>query len=134
MIQDDSFIIFFDGHCVLCHFWVRKILAYDRKRRFYFASLDSPLAKKFIEERQLGAEDSIIVWQKGSAYWLQSSAVYVISRVLGGPFYFLLLGQLFPRFFTDWVYRGVARVRKRWFGVYDHCPLPPKAFQDNFLA
>lgn len=129
-----TYIVFFDGHCALCHFWVRKILQKDTKKQFQFASLQSAYARAFIAERGLEKEDSLVVWQVGVAYWLRYPAVCVISKALGGGFAFLLLGRLLPPFIPDGLYRLVAAGRKRWFGAYAQCPLPDPQFQDRFLV
>ena len=43
-------IIFYDGYCVLCNFWVRKLCRWDRKDRLRFAPLESSISEKMAAE------------------------------------------------------------------------------------
>lgn len=134
MTSQRPFVIFFDGHCVLCHFWVKQILKYDAKDRFSFAELEGKLGQQFLTERGLEAEDSIVLWEKGKAYWLRSAAVFIIAQKLGGMFGLLTIFRFLPSFLTDGVYRLVAQNRKRWFGTHENCPPPPPGFKERFIS
>lgn len=134
MTSQRPFVIFFDGHCVLCHFWVNQILKYDAKDRFSFAELEGKLGQQFLIERGLEAEDSIVLWEKGKAYWLRSAAVFIIAQKLGGVFGLLTIFRYLPSFLTDGVYRFVAKNRKRWFGTHESCPPPPPGFKERFIS
>lgn len=134
MSPENSYLIFFDGHCILCHFWVRQVLKYDRKKIFYFADLEGPMAKRFLEDRNLSSTDSIVLWKKGEAYWLRSDAVFLIAKELNGIFYWLALFRFLPTFITDAVYLLIARQRRRWFGSFAACPPPPIGFMERFLS
>lgn len=133
MKNSDAYIIFFDGHCALCHFWVRKILQNDKRQQFKFASLQSTYAQAFLQSRGLDPEDSLVVWLPKEAYWLHYPAICVISKTLGGYFNIFLLGRILPLAIANTFYRWLAANRKRWFGSYDQCPLPDPKFQDRFI-
>ena len=134
MISERPFVIFFDGHCVLCHFWVKQVLKYDAKERFSFAELEGKLGQDFLKERGLETEDSIVLWQQGQAYWMHSAAICIIAKKLGGIFNLLALFRFLPTRFTDGVYRLIARNRKLWFGTHSSCPPPPTGFKERFIS
>lgn len=90
-------IIFFDGHCPFCHFWVRYILLMDRKNQFKFAPLQGKTASPFLLARNLNTNDSVVVWQPGLAYYTQSAAVFEIARTLGGLHHALRIFSILPR-------------------------------------
>jgi len=132
-MKEDPYIVFFDGQCVLCHFWVKQILKYDQKELFCFASLESEFGQNFIQERTIEYLDSIVVWKKGTAYWTESEAVFTIAKSLGGYFSLLALFRFLPTFITNSCYRLLARYRKQWFGRYTSCPPPPAEFSERFI-
>ncbi len=132
-MKTDKSIVFYDGHCALCHFWVKQILKHDAKERFHFASLEGEMGHHFTQERSLEHLDSIIVWKKGEAYWTESEAVFTIAKSLGGYFNLFSLFRFLPRFMTDSCYRFLARNRKKWFGRHATCPPPPAEFRRRFF-
>lgn len=128
-------LIFYDGPCMLCNFWIQKLCRWDKKDRLQFTSLDSPFARDFFKKnpsKQL-AVDSIVTWNTEQAYETEAQAVFRILHSLGGLWKFFLLFRLFPSTWTNGLYRFVAARRYRWFGKYDHCPLPEKRYTHKFL-
>jgi predicted DCC family thiol-disulfide oxidoreductase YuxK len=123
-------ILFYDGHCGLCHRWVRFVLAVDREARFEFAPLQgATFREKIPREKASGLPDSIVLVKADGELLVKSRAVFHVLRSLGGGWRVLAaaLGWL-PGGLCDGVYDGVARARGRLFprpeGV---CPLvaPP---------
>jgi len=109
--------VFYDGHCALCHGFVRFLLARDRGVNFDFAPLQGEFSTATIPEKErTQLPDSIVVRTAEGQLLVKSSAVlYVLAR-LGG--WWLYLGgamRIFPRPVRDLVYDGVAGIRRKIF-------------------
>ncbi len=127
------YLLLYDGHCALCNGSVNWILKHDKKKQFQFTSLQGATAATVLEEHiELQEVDSLILI-KGSEKYVRSNAALKIAMVLGGFWKILGVLYLVPRPIRDWVYDGVARVRYRWFGKHDVCPMPPEQWRSSFL-
>ncbi len=121
-------IIYYDGHCGLCHGFVKFVLAHDPQARFSFTPLDQMPAA----ERQ-GLPDSVVVRTTGGML-TKSDAVLYVLRNLGGIWAAMAgLAQVFPRLVRDFMYDAVAKLRYRIFGRrQDVCPLVPPELRKRF--
>jgi predicted DCC family thiol-disulfide oxidoreductase YuxK len=122
-------IIFFDGVCHLCDASIQKLLKWDKKEIFRFATI------QFGTERQLfeTSLDSVILLYKGQIF-LKSTAVIQILILLGGKYHFLAkVLKLFPDSIMDFGYSIIAKYRYRWFGKYNECVIPDESHKVRFL-
>lgn len=102
-------IIFYDATCALCHGGVRFILKTDKKGIFLF----SPLSQ-LPEIYQQKLPDSLVLKINGE-YFTEGTAVLKILGQLGGSW--KIIGKslgVFPISVLDFIYRIVAKNRKRW--------------------
>ena len=120
--------IYYDGHCGLCHGFVKFVLARDPEARFKFAPLD----RLSVAERQT-LPDSVIV-RTATGLLVKSEAALYVLQGLGGMWRVLAAcARIFPRTLRDFVYDGIARIRYRIFGKrQDVCPLVPPALRKRF--
>jgi predicted DCC family thiol-disulfide oxidoreductase YuxK len=126
-------VVFFDGHCALCAFWVRFLLARDRRHRYRFASLDSYAARASGISSPPGSEPDTVILMRDERLWERSDAAIRIVAGLGGMWRACVLLLLVPRVIRDAVYRWVARNRYRWFGRTEACFLPDARQRELFL-
>jgi len=134
-IPENKKIILFDGVCNLCDGAVQFIIKHDKKDVFRYASLQSEIGRKLVDERGLNPEelDSIMLIDPGVAYYRKSSAALEISRELSGG-YSLLKNFLFmPEGFRDSVYDFIANNRYKWFGKKEQCMIPSPELKAKFL-
>ena len=128
-------VLLFDGVCNLCSGSVQFIIERDPEARFRFASLQSEVGQRYLDE--LGVDrrvvDSVILIE-GNRWHGESDAVLRIARILGGPWRALAVFRLIPRPVRDWLYRLVARHRYRWFGKKESCWLPTPELRGRFLG
>lgn len=127
-------IIFFDGHCPMCHSWVKRILHADKKKEIRFSPLEGKLAEEILNPLlpdYLG-ENTIVFFDEGKIF-MRSDAALRILHVLGFPYNVGLLGRLLPGTWRDAMYRWVADRRYRYGKRYDHCPLPSAELKDRFV-
>ncbi len=129
-------VIFFDGHCGLCHGFVRFVLKEDRSAQpFSFAPLQGEFVRRTVRERvRAGLPDSVVVMDEKNNILTRSTAVIYVMKRLGGVWFLAagLLG-LVPRTLRDFGYTAVASMRKALFGTtQDLCPLVPPQWRSRF--
>ena len=130
-------LVFYDGHCGLCHRSVLFALRRDVDgSRFRFAPLQGPtFASEVALLDDFDASDSIVVLGEDGSLHQQSDAVILILEKIGGIWRHLgrVLATL-PQRPRDGVYRGIAKLRKWIFrqppGL---CPLVPSTLNERFL-
>ncbi len=127
-------IVLFDGVCNLCNASVQRIIRNDRRKRFYFASLQSPFGQQMLKKYGLDptAADSLVFFCKGKPYQY-SSAVLRICAYLDFPYPLLQIGWVVPPFLRNAVYRNIAKHRYRRYGRSESCMLPEPALKSRFL-
>ena len=129
-------MLFYDGHCGLCHGFVRFVVKRDRAtRRFRFAPLQGPTFEAMVPvERRAQLPDSVVLLTNDGALLSRSDAVVHVLRRMGGGWK-LAAGALavIPRGLRDAGYDFVARVRYRIFGRRDEmCPIMPPDLRARF--
>jgi predicted DCC family thiol-disulfide oxidoreductase YuxK len=135
-VAQQTEILYYDGHCGLCHHVVKFVLKHDRSgTAFRFA----PLRGKTFEgripvDRRAGLPDSMIVETRDGSLLMRSSAwVHVLRRLGGGWGIIAALLAAVPRPLRDVVYRFVARTRYGVFGRQDDvCPMVPPDLRARF--
>ena len=129
-------MLFYDGHCGLCHRTVLFVLRHDPAgRAFRFAPLQGETFQARISaDRRAGLPDSIVVLISDGALLVRSSAFIHILRRLGGGWNFLAsIINIIPRAIRDAAYDFIARIRYRAFGKRDDvCPVTPPELRARF--
>jgi predicted DCC family thiol-disulfide oxidoreductase YuxK len=123
-------ILFYDGHCGLCHSAVKFVLAHDVRRSFQFAPLQGELAKARLPPDL--PNTMVVETEEGSLLMRSSAWIYILQR-LGGPWKVVAnVLAIVPRPVRDAVYRIVASNR-RIFGTPDlTCPVLPAELRSRF--
>lgn len=136
MIQaKQPLIVLFDGVCNLCHGSVNFIIDRDPANVFRFASLQSGIGIKLLEDAGQNPEPvNSIVLIDGEKVHRRSSAALRIAWRLRFPWPLLAVFLLVPRPLRDAVYDFIARNRYRWFGQSDACRLPTPDRASRFLT
>jgi len=129
-------ILFYDGHCGLCHGAVKFVLKHDRSgTAFRFAPLQG---KTFLlrvpADQRAGLPDSIAVQTHDGSLLVRSAAFLHVLRQLGGVWRILAaVVAPIPRPMRDLAYDFIARVRYRLFGRRDDlCPVVPPGLRSRF--
>jgi predicted DCC family thiol-disulfide oxidoreductase YuxK len=129
-------ILFYDGHCGLCHRAVKFVLKHDRSgSAFRFAPLQGDTFRSRVSpEKRAGLPDSVVVLTADGNLLVRSNAFLHILRRLGGGWRTLaeVVGVI-PRPLRDGAYNTVARIRYSVFGTRDDlCPIVPPALRARF--
>lgn len=129
-----DYLILFDGVCNLCNGAVLFVIRRDRKGIFRFASLQSPVGERIVQQLRPGTRDlySIIFLKEGRVFD-RSTAALEIARLLGPPWSLLYVFRIVPRFLRDAIYNLIARYRYRLFGKKDECMIPTPELKARFL-
>jgi predicted DCC family thiol-disulfide oxidoreductase YuxK len=123
---ENKYIVFFDGDCGVCNFWVQWILERDKKDQFMFASLQSDFGQKFLSERGLNTEvfNTMYLWRTGQYYLEKSKAVLKIANLLGGIYKLSVLGKIVPSFLSDKLYDTISKNRMKLANQKCYLPTP----------
>ena len=128
--------IFYDGHCGLCHWAVRFVVARDPQGRFFrYAPLQGTTFAALVPaERRAELPDSVAVLTVDGRLLVRSDAFIHIMRRLRG--FWRVIGAIvavIPRVIRDGVYDFIARVRYRIFGRRPEvCPVAPAELRARF--
>lgn len=119
-------IVFYDGKCPLCFWWVRMIIYLRPDADLYF----SPLGGNYASELGLVEDQSMLVFSSKGKIMFGDEAVLGILTHLGG-FYNILsrLFRSFPIGFRRTVYLMIAKHRPR----KTSCPLIPQKIRHRFI-
>lgn len=137
MTRSGDDIIFYDGHCALCHAAVRFVVARDKQAAFRFAPLQGETFQRLVgatEELPAGLPDSIVLRTSGGELLTRSAAViYILSRLSRGWRGAAKILRWVPRGVRDWGYDLVARIRRKIFPPpKDICPVLPDNLRERF--
>lgn len=123
---NNKHIVFFDGECGVCNFWVQWILERDKNDQFMFASLQSEFGQKFLSERDLETKqfNTLYLWKSKSYYLTKSQAVLKIADLLGGVYKLAAIGKIFPSFFRDKIYDKISENRMKMSNQKCYLPTP----------
>lgn len=136
-VKESREVIFYDGHCGLCHRLVRFALWADGAGdRFAFAPLQGETFRQMIGPADVaGLPDSVVIGTGEGALLVRSAAVRHILRRLGGAWRAVAFAAgLVPAPLLDALYNFIARIRYRIFGrAPDVCPIVPPALRPRFL-
>ena len=136
-MSPEHLLVFYDGHCGLCHRAVKFALHHDPEgSRFRFAPLQGSTLREQLTPTAIGAlSDSIVVLSKDGDLLQQSDAVLRMLEEIGGGWASLArIGSLIPGSLRDFAYQGIAKVRHRVFRRPDEvCPLVPDELRARFL-
>tara|TARA_B100000963_G_scaffold165154_1_gene143408 strand:+ start:27937 stop:28350 length:414 start_codon:yes stop_codon:yes gene_type:complete len=133
-LNDKSNIIFFDGVCNLCNFWVKYVVRNDPDGVFYFSSLQSEFATNFLMENNIKSDLETIIFFTEKRFLKESDAVLAILFKIG-RFNRLLsrVIKLLPPKLRDGLYNFVSRKRYRLFGKKEYCMIPNESIKKRFL-
>jgi predicted DCC family thiol-disulfide oxidoreductase YuxK len=131
----DQPIVLFDGVCNLCNGAVQFIIRHDKKNIFMFASLQSEVGRKILEQYNFPLDElnSFILIENNKAYTRSTGALRVAKKLNG--LWPLLYGFIIiPKLLRDGIYNWVAGNRYKWFGKKDACMIPTPELKARFLS
>ncbi|MGE3260271.1 MAG: thiol-disulfide oxidoreductase DCC family protein [Bacteriovoracia bacterium] len=128
----DKQIIFFDGVCNLCNFFVDFVVKRDLDQKFQFASIQGETGKRTLPAEARLSLRSVVLWTQGQ-HFERSDAALMVLQQLGGLWGAFRIFWVVPRPIRDFLYGLVARYRYFLFGKRETCRLPTPAERARFL-
>ncbi|MCM3388067.1 DCC1-like thiol-disulfide oxidoreductase family protein [Ureibacillus chungkukjangi] len=125
-------IILFDGDCHFCNTSVQFIIKRDQKKYFKFASLQSEIGQKLLEEFQIPKTTDSLIFIEGNSSYIKSTAALKICRRLDGMWKLLYPFLIIPKFLRNTVYDVVAKNRHKLMKQTE-CRIPTKEELERFL-
>jgi predicted DCC family thiol-disulfide oxidoreductase YuxK len=125
-------IVFYDGVCGLCDFFIQLLVRIDKKRVLRYATLQSTAASKLLPKQYVLELNTVAFYQQNQLYD-KSTAVIKIFSLLGFPFNIISLFVIIPKPMRDFIYMLVAKYRYRIFGKREQCRLIQDSERDLFL-
>lgn len=128
-------IILFDGICNFCNASVLKIIRFDKRNVFVFASIQSEIGQKIINHLKIDTSkiDSIILYEPTIRYEIKSTAILKIATNFSGVWNILRIFEFIPVAFRDALYDFIAKNRYQWFGKKRVCVIPSNELKNKFL-
>lgn len=126
-------IILFDGECNFCSFWVKYVIKRDKGDLFRFASLQSEIGKKYLNQFQIEKSIDSVVFIQNNISYVKSSATLHILKTMGGLRSIFYGFIIIPTFIRDYFYEIIAKYRYKMFGSKT-CELPlNNEYKNKFL-
>jgi predicted DCC family thiol-disulfide oxidoreductase YuxK len=129
-------LLFYDGHCGLCHRAVKFVIKHDRTGdAFRFAPLHGPTFESRVSPADRASlPDSIVVLTNDRKILVRSDAfIHILQRLGGGWKFWAGVTSAIPRPLRDLGYDFIARIRYRIFGTRDDaCPVAPPELRARF--
>ncbi|WP_422362366.1 thiol-disulfide oxidoreductase DCC family protein [Reichenbachiella sp.] len=127
-------LILYDGICKFCNRSVNFILKHESQAELIFTPLQSNFGQSILKEYNLPLDytDSLLFVSKGEIY-SHAQAGLKIASFLKIPWRWLIVFEVLPSIFTDFIYRFIAKHRYKLMGQAETCLLPPSEARDRFL-
>jgi predicted DCC family thiol-disulfide oxidoreductase YuxK len=127
-------VIFFDGVCNLCNWFVRVLIRFDKKRLLRYSNLQSDYAKSIeIIKPFISDPFESVIFYNGDTIYLKSDAVIEIAKLLPVPWNYFGIIRFIPKRLRDLLYVIVSHNRYRLFGRKDQCKIQDPEIIELFL-
>ena len=126
-------IIFFDGVCGVCNFFVDFIIQRDPDCIFSFSPLQGETAQALLPQQKVHDMNSLVYYCDGQFFERSTAALKILNQL--GPFWSLFSQFSFfvPLIARDWIYDRVAKHRYSLFGKKESCRIPTSKERKRFL-
>jgi predicted DCC family thiol-disulfide oxidoreductase YuxK len=139
LAESGQHLVLYDDDCGLCNGFVQRLLEYDHREFFNFASIQSQAAAnqlaRFVVHSCPANSFFVIANYEGSesVFLDKSGAALFILKKLGWPWKALGIASWLPVSFLDRIYDVVAKNRNRVFGRRDYCFASAPKYKRRFL-
>ena len=125
-------IVYFDGVCGLCNYFVDFIIRQDKYNKLLFAPLQGETATKELNFEAAKNIDTVIFHTKQKFYFKSGAGIRIFYTV-GGFWKIVIVFLIVPPFIRNFIYDIIANNRYKWFGKKESCRIPTKEERAKFL-
>jgi len=119
-------VVFYDGFCPLCHYWVRYLIKIDNNKSLYFAPIQGKFGASFVNKNSLENIDSLIFYNPKKQFYIYSESIFEILKFLKQKTILYFLISICPACISDIIYKILANNRYKIFKPFDNCKIPSK--------
>ena len=124
MIEKNEFVVYYDGICGLCDFFVNLIVKIDSKEILKFSSLQGESGQKLLNDLKYDSNElNTVLFRTNDQVYTKSTAVFRIIKTIGGFWNVFLILNLLPISFTDFIYKKIAKNIYKLFGKLEQCDI-----------
>ena len=124
MIERKELVVYYDGVCGLCDFFVNILIKIDSKGILKFSSLQGNSGQKLLSNLTFDKKElDTVLFITNDQVYTRSTAVFKIIKSIGGIWRLFLLFDLLPTSFNDFIYRKISINRYKLFGKLDRCDI-----------
>tara|TARA_B100000780_G_scaffold276206_1_gene244366 strand:- start:30 stop:437 length:408 start_codon:yes stop_codon:yes gene_type:complete len=124
MIERKELVVYYDGVCGLCDFFVNILIKIDSKGILKFSSLQGNSGQKLLSNLTFDKKElDTVLFRTNDQVYTRSTAVFKIIKSIGGIWRLFLLFDLLPTSFNDFIYRKISINRYKLFGKLDRCDI-----------
>lgn len=127
-------ILFFDGVCNLCNFFVDfTIDKQNRNDSFKYSSFQGSTAKQVLPAEYLSELNTVVLNDHGKTY-VQAEAIFQILKKMKFPWPVIaIVARCIPLPISNFIYQLVAKSRYKLFGRKPSCRIPTAQERSLFL-
>ena len=124
MIERKELVVYYDGVCGLCDFFVNILIKIYSKGILKFSSLQGNSGQKLLSNLTFDKKElDTVLFRTNDQVYTRSTAVFKIIKSIGGIWRLFLLFDLLPTSFNDFIYRKISINRYKLFGKLDRCDI-----------
>ncbi|MEK9709828.1 MAG: DCC1-like thiol-disulfide oxidoreductase family protein [Alphaproteobacteria bacterium] len=127
--HENSYIVLFDGMCVLCNRWARLIRFFDKKNFYTFVPLQTKEARQFLEHCGFDPDclDTIYLLDGCRIRTKFEASMYALFYANNLFLPLIILNAILPKILSNFFYDLVGKNRYQLFGQEEACFLPAQA-------
>lgn len=125
-------IVFYDGNCGLCNYFINLLLYEDKNNVLKFSPLQGQKSAEVLP-KDLTQNLSTMVFLENNQIYTESTAILRIFKSIGGVWKLFYVLIIFPKFIRDEVYTFISKNRIKWFGISDNCRFPAAEEKLKFI-
>ena len=117
-------IVYFDGICGLCDWFVNFLVIIDTNNNLKFSTLQGTSGQVLLSSLKMDLKEyNTVLFKINDQVYTKSTAVFKIIESVGGFYKVFLIFNLLPTKLNDWIYSKVAKNRYKYFGKLDKCDI-----------
>ena len=126
-------ILFYDGNCAFCSFWVQFFSERDKNKKIYYAPLQGQTARSILPQNLTQNLETLVFYSNGK-YLIKSEAILSAFKEIQYAPDLLFLAKLIPKSLLNQFYDVIARHRYQIFGHNSICPIPSEELKKQLLG